>query len=177
MNKQLTIRQLLDQVVERMQGKEYDRKWSIEIDLQKVVREIAMENGFDPSKVVFRKDTISSRTNDFHLTGIYNHDWAWVTLRCSVKKVSSNGMFCHGYVSNRYTVKALEVFDDTAARTLADVLAKDEEFHNRAEAKKNDAKTELFEFMDEVGFERFKKFAEFYNKNSWTLDKEYQARA
>lgn len=168
MNKQLTIRQLLDEVQKQFDGHFFNTKWLVEYTINATIRSILYKNGFESIAVRFVKPQYTSRTNNYVLICPNRNAEVLVTLRH--KQVREK-------CAIKWGLKALETFESDNEITIFDMLNEDNRIKEEQDKKKQDDKNALFELMDEVGYERFKKFAKMYANYSWKYDREYEARA
>lgn len=177
MNKQLTIRQLLDQVVEQLNEHVYNAKWLVESGVNDTMQGILRENGFEGGIVRFTKSSWTSSSSSFVLVCPNRNMQVHVTLRLKQVKETATNVLGRRFTEVKWSVKDLETFGEDGNLTIAEIIAKDAEIKEQREKQVQDTKDALFELMDDIGYERFKNFAKFYNDNRWTLDREYEARA
>lgn len=177
MNKQLTIRQLLDEVQKQLDGHVFNTKWLVEISINEAMQNILRSNGFEGGIVLFTKPSWGSRSSSFVLSCKNHHVEACVTLRLKQVKESDVNVFGNRFTETKWSLKALDTYEQDNNTTIANLIAKDVELTEQLAKNKQDTKEELFKVIDQIGFDRFKKLAKFYNSNSWKLDSEYEARA
>ena len=176
MNNQLTVRQLLDKVQEQLEGQIFSNKFGAELEVSRAVQDILRDNGIAEGSVRFMKSPWgATHGNTFVLMCPNRNEMVHVNLR--LKQVKKADGYAHRYSTTDWSLKELETWGNEDNTTILDLVARDTKIKEDIEKKKQDTKEELFELMDEVGYERFKKLAKFYTDKAYSLEKEYEARA